>query len=187
MRTTSSILIAALALTSTAAFAETSYVPGREPTTMDNQIKRLHPPTQAVDYNAEGYGEGDYSPPADDLLRISENGVKYATGGVGEEEEAQLKSLGTRFNLKLLSTLEDGAYLGYYAVRVTDASGKSVFEAPGDGPYFFVNLPAGRYDVEILRRDQPGKSQKVTIGNSGSKVLQFRFPGAAGAKSMTQG
>jgi hypothetical protein len=187
MRSTALALTAALLVYPIAAFAQDAVVvPGRQPTTLDDQLARKQPPAGyavRADYQPTAGIAADYIPPVEELVRTSENNIKYATGGVGEEEEAQLKSLENQFNLKLLSTLEDGAYLGYYSVRVTDTNGKSVFEAPGDGPYFYTTLPAGTYNVEVLRRDHPTKSQKVTLGNGGLKSLQFRWPGAAGAKT----
>lgn len=137
------------------------------PVPLDAQLARLRggqPPMAA---------EGDYVPPAEQLLQTA-NGIPFATGGVGEEERAQIQALEPQFNLKLLTTAANGEYVSDYSVRITNASGQVVLQAPASGPYFYAKLPAGSYNVETADAATAQKPQKVTVGN-GLKTLRFRW------------
>lgn len=199
MRISLAVLISLL--TASAALAENVAVPGRQPQSLDDQLRRVQggapaatgsaydrrapaagpremPPAPAYDASVTPYSTGpagDYVLPMDELVQKTENGIRYATGGVGEEEEAALKSMADQFTLEVLVTLADGAFLGDHSLRILDATGQNIFEAPGNGPYFYVALPPGTYTVEALRPNHTAMRQRVIVGK-GLKRLNFRWP-----------
>jgi len=74
-------------------------------------------------------------------------GIRYVTGGVGQDERDYLKSVKQQFNLGLMFAASGGAYLSDVHITVTDSHGGTVLDAVADGPYFYAALPAGSYTI----------------------------------------
>src|SRR5437899_3040837 len=74
-------------------------------------------------------------------------GVSYMSGGIGEEERDTLAQLGQAYDLKLIFADTTGHYLSEVLVGITDERGHQILAAASHGPWFFANLPAGRYHV----------------------------------------
>jgi len=55
-------------------------------------------------------------------------------------------------------------------LKITDASGKVVFQGESPGPYFIARLPAGRYNV-TAHWDDWNFSKDVTIGAGHDRVV----------------
>ena len=81
--------------------------------------------------------------------------MSFISGGVGENSVAALKAREGEFNLKLVFTLTEGAYLADVGVKITDAGGKTVIEHVTDGPIFMARLPAGTYTVAATYNGKP--------------------------------
>lgn len=179
MRTTLAITTALL-LTSTTACAQMNWAaPKKSPPPAPVAAEPAPAPAQPVQAAREYPPlpeDGDILPPEPQLAQ-EQNGIQYATGGVGEEELAQIESIKGNYNLRVLSTVPEGNYLGDFTVYVLNAKGEKIFEAPSMGPYFYLNLPAGSYTVQA---DKPGaalQSQKVTLGGKtkGHREVRFRW------------
>jgi hypothetical protein len=82
-----------------------------------------------------------------------ENGVPFATGGVGKDQRETLLSLAHNFNLKLVFALVDHrAFLTDVPVRILDPAGKEMFTTTGAGPWLYAKLPPGKYRVAATIR-----------------------------------
>ena len=82
-----------------------------------------------------------------------ENGVPFATGGVGKDQRETLLSLAHNFNLKLVFALVDHrAFLTDVHVRILDPAGKEMFTTTGAGPWLYAKLPPGKYRVAATIR-----------------------------------
>lgn len=49
---------------------------------------------------------------------------------------------------------------------------------PGEqvtGPWLFVDLPVGTYEITAIRRDKSEVRKKVEIGAGGSRTVYFRW------------
>jgi hypothetical protein len=159
------ILCAALCFTP-AAFAQ---IP-------DDAVPPLPPSVQqeAVTPAQAAYSDGaDFVPPAKKLV-YENNGIKYATGGVGDEEETELKAIASTFNLQILSTMENGEYISAYTITVKQGD-TTVFEGKGEGPRFLLALPPGAYVVESSYKDETAKPQKTSVPAKGHRELRFRW------------
>lgn len=88
-------------------------------------------------------------------------GISYMSGGIGEEERDTLSQLGQTYDLKLIFADTTGHYLSDVTVVITDERGHHVLEAVSHGPWFFANLPAGRYHVRA-----------TTLGSTREQVIQ---------------
>lgn len=118
--------------------------------------------------------EGGDAIPALPLTVFTSKSVKYVTGGVGDEEMAQLKSIENDFNMRVLIAQVDGHYIGDTTVRITDAQGAEVLTVGDAGPYFYASVMPGTYNVEVMTAD--GRSQKITT----------KVPHAVGAKAVVR-
>ncbi|MGQ9659650.1 MAG: carboxypeptidase regulatory-like domain-containing protein [Thermochromatium sp.] len=88
-------------------------------------------------------------------------GVPYISGGIGVSGREQMQEVKSRFNLRLLFAVAgSGAYLADVRVRIDDAAGQTLLEAVSQGPWFYANLPPGRY---VLHVDYANQVQTRTI------------------------
>lgn len=98
----------------------------------------------------------------------ADSGPAYVSGGIGESEQAALSEEKGRYSFWLTTaTKGSGAYLASVEVRILNArTRQSVLEHTMDGPWLFVALPAGRYEVEASLREsagQPAQTLKKTL------------------------
>ena len=110
---------------------------------------------------------------------VSDQGIRYVSGGVGEGERAELDALSNQYNLRLLFAMQgSGEYLAAVRVNILDAQGGTVLAAESRGPWFFTQLPAGDYSVDVSTPGQglqEPQRQTVHIGDSGQSRLDFRW------------
>jgi hypothetical protein len=95
-------------------------------------------------------------------------GIAYVSGGVGESEQQALREGAPAYSLWLTTaTRSGGAFLAGVRVRIVEAGSRHpVLEHTTDGPWLFVALPPGRYDVEASFRDgeaAPWQVQKTSV------------------------
>jgi hypothetical protein len=110
---------------------------------------------------------------------VSDQGIRYVSGGVGEDERAELDALSNQYNLRLLFAMQgSGEYLAAVRVNILDAHGGTVLTAQSRGPWFFTQLPPGDYVVDASTPGQglqQPQRQEVHIGDSGQSRLDFRW------------
>ena len=99
-------------------------------------------------------------------------GVRYLTGGVGEEERADILGQAREFNLKLVFAEKSSDYLSDVAVVVTAGGGRKVLEATTDGPMLFAKLPPGRYRVTATANGRE-QTQTASVPATGQRALNF--------------
>jgi hypothetical protein len=100
--------------------------------------------------------------------------IVYVTGGVGVEERDVLKKMEKQFNLKLVFTRKDGAFISDVAVDIKTPSGKTVLADQAQGPIFMAKLPPGTYVVEATFEGTTIK-RKVSVGK-GLKTETLSWP-----------
>jgi hypothetical protein len=82
------------------------------------------------------------------LMAASDQGFRYMTGGVGLEEREIMQSLDADYNLKLSFPELSGDYLSDVRIMMEDQSGKEIVNMTTNGPWLYVKVPPGTYDVE---------------------------------------
>ncbi len=101
--------------------------------------------------------------------------VRYFSAGTGVEERAAQYP---PYPLKLVFIAGPRAYVAQVAVTIKDTKGTVSLLVPGEqvtGPWLFVDLPAGTYEITAIRRDQSAIKQKVEVGAGGSRTVYFRW------------
>lgn len=122
------------------------------------------------------------------LALQSANGIRYASGGIGESERDELVLMLPDYNLKLVAAAQkSGAFISDVRLAVLDSGGAKVLETTLDGPWFVARFPPGRYTLELAHG---GVTQKraVTIPAQGRRVeyVYWADPTATTLKSMEE-
>ena len=117
----------------------------------------------------------------DHLPLYQAGGVRYFSAGVGvEERNAEYPP----FPLKLVFTAGGKPYLSGVEVTITPAKGGAVIAIPREqveGPWLFVDLPAGIYDVSAMQGDRMQGLKGIKIEPGRQKSVLLRWPEERGA------
>jgi hypothetical protein len=90
-----------------------------------------------------------YEPVTHDYLIQSDpaSGLTYVSGGIGEDEQSYLQSIKPDYNTHLLfADVKTGGYLSEVTLEIMKDK-EILLRAVSDGPYFYLNLPEGNYQV----------------------------------------
>lgn len=130
-------------------------------TTEDSAV----PPSSSTD------GQGWLPPGGSIQVKTTDQGIRYTSGGVGESEREELRSIADRFNLRIMSAMQGGGeYLADLRVQISDANGNVVLSDTTKGPYFLAQIPPGTYTVSVSGRDQ---TQQQTIKIDGPRQTRL--------------
>jgi hypothetical protein len=101
-------------------------------------------------------------------------GVSYISGGVSHSELTSLHESRDRYSLWVITAAsKSGAFLADVLVTIRDDRQRVVFEGRLDGPWLFIDLPLGRYQVEAALN---GTTQKrVTAIHRGDHHQVFFY------------
>jgi hypothetical protein len=113
---------------------------------------------------------GDVEP----MVKQTQNGIAFITGGVGSDERAELKKVFSEYTLRLELANQKGEYLSRGQVSIVDSGGKEVLKTQVCGPWLLVNLPNGQYKVTVSQKDAT-KNATVTVERGKIKVIIVRF------------
>ncbi len=101
--------------------------------------------------------------------------VSAVSGGVGLNARETLRGSESNANTKMVFSLNTGNYVSDVHVKVTDRSGRVVIDDTSNGPWLLARLPAGGYTA-VATYNGHAVTQKLTVGKSGMKTTQFRWP-----------
>ncbi|WP_147297861.1 carboxypeptidase regulatory-like domain-containing protein [Trinickia dinghuensis] len=109
---------------------------------------------------------------AEPIAPVTENGVTYVTGGVGEDESSAIRAMSSKFNLRMLFAGKDGIYLSDVDVVVTGSSGAHVLTVRTSGPMLYARLAPGRYHISAT--GEQGKLERwATVPQHGGTNVNF--------------
>lgn len=100
--------------------------------------------------------------------------ARFVTGGVGDEELAQLKAIEKDFSVQILMTASNGAYLSDMLVRLFNKKGQIVLSAENAGPFFYADLPDDSYTLEMTNPRGAVEYTKFVVSSNKVK-RQIRF------------
>ncbi len=105
----------------------------------------------------------------------SPSGTPFMSGGVGREEREQMAKMAQGYDLKLAFADRRGDYLSNVKVSVDDEHGKQILSTTTEGPWLFVDLPQGKYNVEARYdgRTEEIKDLAISRGRQVSRLLHW--------------
>ena len=101
--------------------------------------------------------------------------IRYFSAGVGLEERSVRYP---PFSLKVIFVAGRKSYLSQVSVKITDAGGKVLVEVPREqvtGPWLFVDLPSGTYNVSASGEGRPDVAIRVAIETKHTKTVYVRW------------
>ena len=106
-------------------------------------------------------------------------GWAYVSGGVGSDELHALHARRDQFSLWVVTAARpSGAYLADVLVKVTDAQHTVVFDQRLAGPWLFIELPPGRYEIQATHKSET-QTKVTTIHPGDHHQVLFYFDVAA--------
>lgn len=114
----------------------------------------------------------------EDFLKTRREGsIAFLSGGVGEREREILKEMGKDYPLKLIFSNKKGEYLSDVIVKILDWNGKTILTTASNGPWLFIDLPTGVYDLEVSLKGDRKKLFNIPVerGFQNHKVLSIQW------------
>lgn len=108
-----------------------------------------------------------------------QGGTTYVSGGVDEPQRKAMFKVAPKYPIQLIFQVR-GEVDGVTGVTVTlrDIKGDAILKAVSEGPYFYINPPAGgRYTIEA---EFNGEKKSITRDLVGRRYLILEYKFAAG-------
>lgn len=102
-----------------------------------------------------------------------QNGIRYVTGGIGEDEVKAFHSVAPKYNLRVTLSAKSGHYLSDVDVRIY-AGTRSLLVIRTAGPFLFAHLPAGQYQISARDRHVT-ETRKVVVPARGGIDVHFSW------------
>lgn len=103
-------------------------------------------------------------------------GISILSGGIGQEEQEEMRRAAKGYNVHVLFATQQGAYLADVSFTVTDNKGRQLAASVSEGPRLYLNLPAGAYQISATRHGA-SQSRQVKVPSNGTPVsVTFLFP-----------
>ena len=123
---------------------------------------------------------------AEDKVQIAESGMKYVTGGIGQDEVEEMHSMATQFSLNIVfSEGAVGRAVDGANVEILNGQGKVIFKIDAANPLLYVDLPAGKYQV-LASYNGIQQGHVVNIPNSKNQRLIFNWKGFVEEDSLKE-
>ncbi len=117
--------------------------------------------------------------PAMGEVQTTATGVKYFSGGVGEQGRAEIENMQADYSLKLMFAATQGMFLANVAVLIHDSKGNLMLETVTDGPVLLVDLPTGSYKV-TAREEETKQTKTASVsaraGRMNTQYVRFNIP-----------
>ena len=102
-------------------------------------------------------------------------GAAYVSGGISHQDLRALHERRNEFNLWVVTAAaKSGAYLADVLVTIRDSKKQVVFNRRLEGPWLFINLPLGTYQVEAAL-DGKAQTRTTTIHRGDLHQAFFYF------------
>lgn len=119
---------------------------------------------------------GETVPQKLDFPLYEQNNIQYFSAGLGKEE----RSLSyPPYSLKLIFVKGQRAFLANVAIAVLQHDGTNLISIPGEevqGPWLFLNLPAGKYVVQATESGGTTIEKSINLAGEKTTTVYFRWP-----------
>jgi hypothetical protein len=132
-------------------------------------IKTMFLAVLAIALAVPGLADDYYS----DVIEVMQyEATTYMSGGYGSDERKALRKMGRKFSLKLVFAAKNGDYLSAIKVTIKDKRGETWLDAVSEGPWFYVKLPRGKYQIQAAYKDRVIK-KTATVNPPKQKKLSY--------------
>ena len=109
----------------------------------------------------------------------TDQGYPFASGGVGTEERELMRKEAQGYDLDLGFADRTGDYLSDVNLTITDKHGNQVVDTTTAGPWFYIELPDGKYDVRASYDNQTEeiKNLEVSKNHLTTRLLHWELAG----------
>lgn len=116
-----------------------------------------------------------YSAEENFLKKGSERGIAFLSGGIGQHEREILKETGKGYSLKLIFSNRKGEYLSNVMVTVFDHKDEKILFTVSFGPWLFIDLPSGVFNLEASFQGDRKKVPQIRIERGTQKVHAIQW------------
>lgn len=95
-------------------------------------------------------------------------GYAFMSGGVGIEERNLMQRKAGAYDLDLSFADKQGHYLSDVSVVIDDENGTQLVNSTATGPFFYIDLPTGKYDVKASFDNQTEEIKNLNISKDHS-------------------
>lgn len=108
----------------------------------------------------------------------TEEGFAYMAGGFGIGERDVMEEQSDDYNLKLIFAENSGIYLADVKLTVENENGQEIVNTTAPGPWFYIQLPPGRYDVTADFEGEVKKINNISVSESrqASRIFHWDLP-----------
>ena len=104
------------------------------------------------------------------MASTTKQGYAFMSGGVGIDERNQMMKQAHLYDLELSFADRSGKYLSDVQVVINDERGDEIVNTTTNGPWFYINLPTGKYDVKATVDNQTMEINGLKISKDHSAV-----------------
>lgn len=119
--------------------------------------------------NSTGFGNEDF------IRKGGNKNISFLSGGVGVQEREILKEMGKDYPLKLIFSNKKGEYLSNVMVRLLDHTNHPILVTLSNGPWLFINLPAGTYHLEATVREDRKIISGIEISEGRRNIISVTW------------
>ncbi|WP_213303896.1 carboxypeptidase regulatory-like domain-containing protein [Paraburkholderia sacchari] len=114
-------------------------------------------------------------------MPVERNGVPYITGGIGQTEVEAFRAQASQYNLRMTFATKTGSYLADVDVSIWREPHQRLLRVRTHGPFLFVRVPAGRYEIEVhLRSQSVTQTVQVPARGGTETVIRLEDPDKCG-------
>lgn len=103
--------------------------------------------------------------------------VAYLTGGVGQSEAHAMQAAAPGYPLQMEFVEHEAgqnAFLAGVRVSIENSRGREVLGTTTEGPFLFVDLPAGRYTI-VAENGEAIQERQVAVPGQGTRRVVFAW------------
>lgn len=117
------------------------------------------------------------------------NNIAYMSGGVGTDERQQMQMKAKDYDLKLSFADRRGEFISDVTVIIDDQHGKELVNLTTAGPWLFVELPTGNYQLKatFAAHTEEIKDIHVSQGHLAARLLHWDLSHNPMARSSSGG
>ena len=104
-------------------------------------------------------------------------GYAFMSGGVGIEERNLMQRKAGAYDLDLSFADKQGHYLSDVSVVIDDKNGTQLVNSTATGPFFYIDLPTGKYDVKASfdNKTEEIKNLNISKDHSTKELLHWNL------------